>query len=366
MPKYKFPLFTPYINKDEKKLVIDCLDSNWISSKGKYIDKFERKFSQYINTKYCISVNNGTAALHLAILSLGIGPGDEVIVPSFTYIAPVNAIRYAGAKVKFIDSNYRTAQIDENEIIKKINKNTKAIIIVHLYGYVCNIPKVKRICDKKKIFLIEDCAESFGSFFNKKHSGTFGKIGTFSFFGSKTITTGEGGMVVTNDKKIAEKIYKLKTVGVVKKKNNYWHDMIGYNYRMTNICAAIGLAQLNKKKEILKKKEKVFKFYEKKLKNLPIRFIEILKGSKSSYWQIVIFVNNLKIRNALSKFLESKKIETRTSFPPVHTMPMYKSKNKSILKKAKILSETGICLPSSPSLKENDIKYICDQIKGFL
>ena len=366
MPKYKFPLFTPYINNDEKKVVVDCLNSNWISSKGKYIDKFEKKFSNYVNSKYCVSVNNGTAALHLAILALDIGPGDEVIVPSFTYIAPVNAIRYAGAKVKFVDSNFSTAQIDENDLIKKINKKTKAIIVVHLYGYICNIPKVKKICDNKKIYLIEDCAESFGSFYKGKHSGTFGQIGTFSFFGSKTITTGEGGMVVTDDKKLAKKIFKLKTVGVVKKKNNYWHDMIGYNYRMTNICAAIGLAQLNKKNEILKKKEKVFKIYKKNLKNLPLRFIEITKNSKSSHWQIVIFVKNLKIRNALSKFLESKKIETRTSFPPVHTMPMYKLKQNIVLKKARILSETGICLPSSPSLKEKDIKYICEQIEKKL
>ena len=365
MTKYKIPLFTPFINYKEKKYVLDCLKTNWISSKGKYIEKFEKSFCKYIKSKYAITVNNGTAALHLALLALGIKKGDEVIVPSFTYIAPVNVIKYVDANVKFIDSDLSNGQIKESDIVNKISSKTKAIIIPHLYGYLCNLPKIKKICKRKRISLIEDCAESFGSFFKKKHSGTFGDIGTFSFFGSKTITTGEGGMVVTDNKEIAKKIFKLKTVGVVKNKNNYWHDIIGYNYRMTNICAAIGLAQLNKKKEILYKKKKVFLSYKKRLRNTPIRFLEEIKDTKSSYWQIIIFVKNNKIRDELSKFLERKKIETRTSFPPVHTMPMHKLSKKNYLLNAKILSKTGICLPSSASLEEKDINYVCTQIKNF-
>ncbi len=365
MPRYKFPLFTPFINNKEKKLVSECLTSNWISSKGKYIDKFENKFSKFIKSNYCITVNNGTAALHLALLSLGIKKGDEVLVPSFTYIAPVNAIKYVGATVKFLDSKVETGQIDEDSIKKNITKNTKAIILVHLYGYMCDISKVKKICDKYKLYLIEDCAESFGSYFNKKHTGTFGDVGTFSFFGSKTITTGEGGMVVTNQKNLAEKIYKYKTVGVVKKRNNYWHDVIGYNYRMTNICAAIGLAQIDKSKKILSEKKRVFLSYEKNLKNTQIKFLKIINNSKPSFWQIVIFVKNSKIRDSLSRYLERKGIETRTSFPPIHTMPMYKKKLKSRLPKTKILANTGICLPSSPSLKNNEIKSICNHIKNY-
>ena len=366
MSFYKFPLFTPYINNEEKKLVAECMDTNWISSKGKYIDKFEKKFSEFVNSKYSISVNNGTAALHLALLALDIKKGDEVLVPSFTYIAPVNAIKYVGASVKFIDSNLLTGQINEEAIVKNISKKTKAIILVHLYGYMCDINKIKNICKKFKLFLVEDCAESFGSYYKNKHSGTFGQIGTFSFFGSKTITTGEGGMVVTNDKKIAEKIFKLKTVGVVKKRNNYWHDIIGYNYRMTNICAAIGLAQLNKKRIILREKIRVFKNYSKNLKETNINFLKIVKKSKPSYWQIVIFVKNRNLRDSLSKYLERQGVETRTSFPLVHIMPMYKIKKEINLKEAKILSNTGICLPSSPSLKNKDITIICNHIKRHL
>ena len=362
MTKYKIPLFTPYLNHKEKEYVLDCLKTNWISSKGKYIEKFEKKFSNYVNAKYAITVNNGTAALHLALLALNIKKGDQVIVPSFTYIAPVNAIKYVGADVSFIDSDLTTGQISEEDILKKINKKTKAIIIPHLYGYLCNLVNIKKICNKKKIFLIEDCAESFGSFYNKKHSGTFGDVGTFSFFGSKTITTGEGGMLITNNKTIAKKVFKLKTVGVVRNKNNYWHDIIGYNYRMTNICAAIGLAQLNRRSHILKNKKKVFLNYQKELSDMPLRFLKEIKRSNSSYWQIIIFVKDLITRNKLARFLENKKIETRTSFPLVHTMPMYKSKNL-LLSNAKKLAETGICLPSSASLSKKDIKYVCDQIK---
>lgn len=262
MVKYKIPLFEPIINKKEHQYVLDCLKSNWISSKGKYIKLFESEFSKYIGVKYSVAVNNGTSALHLALLALNLKKNDEVIVPSFTYVAPVNVIKYVGAKIKFIDVKLLTAQLDENILEKKITKKTKAVIVPHLYGQCAEIEKIKKICSKKKIFLIEDCAEFFGCTFKKKHLGTFGTIGTFSFFGSKTITTGEGGMVVTNSRKIAELIEKLKSQGVKRIKNDYWHDIIGYNYRMTNICAAIGLGQLQNRKKILNLKKNVFKYYK--------------------------------------------------------------------------------------------------------
>ena len=218
MIKKNIPLFTPFIGSNEKKYVLDCIKTKWISSRGHYINKFENKFSKFTRSRYSISVNNGTAALHLSLLALNIKKGDEVIVPSFTYVAPVNAIRYVDATPIFIDVNFFTSQIDETILDKKITRKTKAVIVPHLYGYSANIEEIKKICKKKRIFLIEDCAESFGCFFKKKHLGTFGDIGTFSFFGSKTITTGEGGMVVTNNKKIAELVIKLKTQGVSRKK----------------------------------------------------------------------------------------------------------------------------------------------------
>jgi len=367
MSKYKIPLFEPSIGKEEKKYVLDCISSNWIGSKGKYIEKFEKKFSTYVKSKHAITVNNGTAALHLSLLALDIKRGDEVIVPTFTYIAPVNAIKYVGADVVFVDSKLETCQLDESKLQEVVSKKTKALILPHLYGQIAEIEKIKKFCDRNKIYLIEDSAEAYGCFYKKKHVGTFGVIGTFSFFGSKTITTGEGGMVVTNNKKIAEKIYKLKTVGVDHTKNNYWHDIIGYNYRMTNICAAIGLAQLNKTKVILKNKKKVFEIYNKFLDFNKIRMNSVIKKSISSYWQITIFLKNKFYRDELRKLLEENGVETRTSFPPIHKMPMYnKNFSKKLFPNAIRLADTGICLPSSTSLGKKEIINICSIVNRFI
>ena len=367
MIKKKIPLFTPFIGSNERKYVLDCIKTKWISSRGHYINKFENKFSKFTRSRYSISVNNGTAALHLSLLALNIKKGDEVIVPSFTYVAPVNAIRYVDATPIFIDVNFFTSQIDETILDKKITRKTKAVIVPRLYGYSANIEEIKKICKKKRIFLIEDCAESFGCFFKKKHLGTFGDIGTFSFFGSKTITTGEGGMVVTNNKKIAKLVIKLKTQGVSRKKNDYWHDIIGYNYRMTNICAAIGLAQLEKYKLILNYKKNIFNTYKKLLNKKKIRMNLPVNQSTPSYWQIIIFFKTKEIRDNLRNFLNKNHIETRTTFPPVHQMPMYKKKiNRNLLKNTNILSETGICLPSGTIIKKKEITKICNIINNFL
>ena len=364
--KYKTYLYEPITGRDEKKFVNDCLNSNWISSKGKYIKKFEKRFSNFIKIKYSITVSNGTAALHLALLALNIKKRDEVIVPTFTYISPVNAIKYIGAKVKFIDSKLKTWQIDETKLEKMITKKTRAVIVPHLYGQVSEIKKISKIYRKKKIFLIEDCAEAFGCYYGKKHLGIFGDISTFSFFGSKTITTGEGGMVVTNNKKLADKIFKLKMVGVVKNRY-YWHDIIGYNYRMTNICAAIGLGQLKKAKNILIKKRKVFKNYYSFLRNANLQISKEIENTKSSYWLINIFLANKKIRDGLAKYLKKNKIETRNTFNLVHKMPMYfKKSQKNLFSNAQILSNTGLSLPSGPNLSKLEIRKISSLVKNYL
>tara|TARA_B100001057_G_scaffold62651_1_gene56153 strand:- start:1893 stop:3020 length:1128 start_codon:yes stop_codon:yes gene_type:complete len=364
--KYKTYLYEPIIGRDEKKFVNDCLNSNWISSKGDYIAKFEKKFSKYINIKHSLTVSNGTAALHLALLALDLKKKDEVIVPTFTYISPVNAINYIGSQIKFIDSDIETWQIKIDDLKKKISKKTKAIIVPHLYGQVCDIKKISEICKKKKIFLIEDSAEAFGCYYKNKHLGTFGDISTFSFFGSKTITTGEGGMVCTNNKRLAEKIYRLKMVGVVKNRY-YWHDIVGYNYRMTNICAAIGLGQLKKAKIILKKKREVYRLYKLFLNDLNIKMNTEQKNSRSSFWLINIFLKDKKSRDNLARYLKANKVETRNTFNPVHLMPMHKKKNnhKKFIN-AQHLSNTGLSLPSGPSLKMSEIRNICNLIRNYL
>ncbi|EFG9803382.1 GDP-perosamine synthase RfbE/PerA, partial [Escherichia coli] len=237
------PVYQPSLTGKEKEYVNECLDSTWISSKGNYIQKFENKFAEQNHVQYATTVSNGTVALHLALLALGISEGDEVIVPTLTYIASVNAIKYTGATPIFVDSDNETWQMSVSDIEQKITNKTKAIMCVHLYGHPCDMEQIVELAKSRNLFVIEDCAEAFGSKYKGKYVGTFGDISTFSFFGNKTITTGEGGMVVTNDKTLYDRCLHFKGQGLAVHRQ-YWHDVIGYNYRMTNICAAIGLAQL--------------------------------------------------------------------------------------------------------------------------
>jgi len=357
------PIYTPYTNSIEKEYVLKCLDDNWISSKGEYIGLFEKSFCDYTSVKYASAVSNGTVALHLALLALDIGPGDEVIVPVLTYIASVNAIKYVGAKPVFVDSKVDTWNIDENRIKAAITSKTKAIMAVHLYGNSCNIKKISYICNKHKLLLIEDAAESFGSYYNGKHTGTIGDIGTFSFFGNKTITTGEGGMVVSKNKQLIDKVNMLKNQGLSKRKE-YFHEIIGYNYRMTNLCAAIGLAQLQKAKDILARKRSIMLEYKKLLKNEDIIFQVDEKNSINSYWMVSILVRNKKILNNVRKNLELNRIETRPIFPLINSMPMYKSNEHFSV--ALNISNRGITLPSFPALKNSDLRFISDNIINVL
>lgn len=360
---YKYPVYNPSLGKKEKENVLECLDSTWISSKGKFINLFEKSFSAFTGIQYSASVCNGTVAIHLALLALEIGEGDEVIVPSFTYIASVNAIRYTGAKPVFVDSDLTTWQIDPNKITEKITKKTKAILVVHLYGQPCKMDEIIYIANKNNLFVIEDCAEAFGSLYNQKHVGSFGDISTFSFFGNKTITTGEGGMVVTNNLSLHEKVVHLKGQGLAKDRE-YYHDIIGYNYRMTNICAAIGNAQLERANELIEKKYLIAKWYEQNLKSLPITFHSQVGNVKHSFWMVSILLKDSEERNAIRLFLKENGIETRPTFHPVHLMPMYFEEGLS-LPVAENLGSRGINLPSYPDLTEEGVIFICNKIKEF-
>ena len=224
------PVYQPSLTGNEKKYVNECLDTSWISAKGKFVEQFETAFSKYIGADHAITVANGTVALHLALIALGIGRGDEVIVPTLTYVASVNAIAYTEATPVFVDSLKSNWQVDPDDIERKITEKTKAIMVVHLYGHPCDMERIMAIAKKHDLFVVEDCAEGFGSYFAGQHVGTFGDISTFSFYGNKTITTGEGGMVVTNDETLYARASHLKDQGMAKFRQ-YWHDVIGYNYR---------------------------------------------------------------------------------------------------------------------------------------
>ncbi len=359
----KIPIYQPSLVGNEKKYVNDCLDSSWISSKGKYISDFENAFANYIDIEHAASVCNGTVAIHLALIALGIGPDDEVIVPTLTYIASVNAIAYTGATPVFVDSLPDTWQMNPDDVKRKITSKTKAIMAVHLYGHPCDMDALTKIAKENEIFLIEDCAEAIGTEYDGKHVGTFGDIATFSFFGNKTITTGEGGMVVTNDETLHQRSLHFKGQGLAKHRQ-YWHDVVGYNYRMTNIQAAIGLAQLEQVETFLQKKKNIAHQYADAFKGTDIDFHMSSENVNHSYWMCSILVPNAEIRDPMRDHLGQVGIETRPLFYPVHTMPMYSSQFQRHIV-AESIGWRGINLPSYPDLTLEQVDLVIKAVKSF-
>lgn len=357
------PLYQPSITEIEKKYVNDCLDTGWISSKGEYVTKFENYFSNYTGINHSISVSNGTVALHLALLALNIAPGDEVIVPAFTYIASVNCIKYVCANPVFASSRTSDFQVDIVSIRALIGPRTKAIILPHLYGHMCEIERIVELCNQHKILIVEDCAEALGSSYKSTHCGNFGDIATFSFFGNKTISTGEGGMVSTNNKLYADRIRHLKTQAVSSTKE-YWHDQVGFNYRMTNICAAIGLAQLERIDSIISRKKDIANKFISEINHESIRVLKPHSYCQSSFWLTTIVLPCGDSRDRLRALLLEHGIETRPTFPMANTMPMYSDCNTD--KNLNSLpSETGMNLPSFPDLTEENLNKIIAVINEF-
>jgi len=357
----EIPIYKPSLAGNEKKYVTECLETAWISAKGRFVGEFESKFARYVGIDHATTVCNGTVALHLALVALGIGPGDEVIVPTFTYIAPVNAIVYTGATPVFADSDAKTWQIDPNEVKRKITGRTKAIMAVHLYGHPCDMDGLVAIARENRIFLVEDCAEGFGSLYKGRHVGCFGDISCFSFYGNKTITTGEGGMVVTNDQTLFERTLHFKGQGLAKYRQ-YWHDVVGYNYRMTNVCAAIGLAQLERADELIAKKIEIAGWYDRQLKDSFFVRHDPVGDVRHTYWMYSVLVPKLSMRDPVRLRLESAGIETRPTFYPVHTMPMYSAKYEKH-RIAEDIGWRGINLPSYPDLTPEEVDYICENLK---
>lgn len=357
------PVYQPSLTGNEKKYVNECIDTTWISSKGEYVNKFEESFANYIGVNYATGVCNGTVAVHLALLALGIGPGDEVIVPTFTYIASVNPIKQLGATPVFADSLDDTWQVDPDDVKKKISPATKAIMVVHLYGHPCDMDKIMQIAHENDLFVIEDCAEAIGSEYKGKKCGSFGDIAAFSFFGNKTITCGEGGMVLTNDPTLYDRAFRLRGQGLAKDRE-YWHDMVGYNYRMTNIQAAIGLAQFEQIQRFIDRKQEIAKYYQENLRGLPITLHKAVGDVLHTYWMNSIMVENASERDTIRDFMKDRGIETRPTFYPVHTMPMYSEKFQRHIV-AENISLRGINLPSYPALREEQLKFVCDTIKDY-
>lgn len=358
----RIPVYAPYLHGNEKKYVNECLDTSWISSRGAFISRFEEAFCQYTGASHATSVCNGTVALHLAMEALGLGSGDEVIVPTLTYIASVNTIAQTGAVPVFVDSLESTWQVDPEDVRRKITSKTKAVMAVHLYGLPCDMDALVAICQEHGLYLIEDCAEAFGSLYKGRHVGTFGDVATFSFFGNKTITTGEGGMVVCRDERLHQRCCHLKAQGVSSSRE-YWHVELAYNYRMTNICAAIGLAQLEQIDEILARKRAIADAYAEGLKGLPLKVHQEMPNVRHSYWMCSVLLDDAAARDDLRRHLAELEIETRPFFYPAHTMPVYREEASYPV--AESLSARGINLPSWPGLDQNETGRVIEVIRSY-
>ena len=364
--RLRLPIAEPAIGEKELSYVTEAILGGWVSSAGSFITRFEKLFSEYCGAKYAIATSSGTTALHLALESLNITRKDEVIVPTFSFISTANAVCYTGARPIFIDSEQDSWNINPELIEAAITPKTKAIIAVHIYGHPAKMDAINNIASKYNLKIIEDAAEAHGALYKGHRVGNLGDIGCFSFYGNKTITTGEGGMIVTDNPKVAEKIRILRDHGMSPEKK-YWHILLGYNYRMTNLQAALGVAQMEKIDSLLAAKKRISLRYSKALRNVSgINLPQDNDWAVRSTWLYTITVNTKvfgKNRDQLMEFLKSHEIDARPAFPSIHKQPIYRTGQQ--LPVAEELSNTGLSLPSSVNLLDSDVNRVSTVIKAF-
>ncbi len=374
------PLCEPYISGNEWNYIKSCLDDNWVSSIGKYVDEFEKKIAEYTNSLYAIATVNGTAALHISLLICGIKPNDEILTSNLTFISPANAIRYVGAWPVFIDAEPNHWQIDidkltdfitnkckwENgSLINKISKRiVTAILPVNILGHPIDIDSIKKIADKYNLKIIEDCTESLGAKYYGKISGSVSNVSCFSFNGNKLITTGGGGMIVTNDQKLAEYAKHLttqaKSPGI-----EYIYNEIGYNYRLTNLQAAMGVAQMEKIDQFINSKIKIAKKYNSSLQNIPsVTTMKEASWAESVWWMYTILVgdHNDDSSRKLLDILDKQNIQTRPIWQPMHLSPVHFDSQSTDCSVSEILYKKGLSLPCSVGLNENDQNSVISKI----
>lgn len=359
------PISKPSITQKEITLVTDAVKSGWVSSLGKYIDLLEHRFADFCKSDYAIATSSGTTALHLALVSLGIKSSDEVIIPDLTFVATASAVKYIGAKVVLVDIDEDTLCLSPKAVEQAITTKTKAIIPVHLYGHPADMTKLKQIAKKHKILLIEDAAEAHGAKIKKQRVGAIGDAGIFSFYGNKIMTSGEGGMIITNNKNQYEKMKHLRDHAMSTKKR-YWHTELGFNYRMTNLQAALGVAQLDRIESLISKKHRIMQWYKNELQCIPkIKLNFQAKWAESVYWMICLEIKDLqeKQRNKLMDNLKKRGIDSRPYFYPISSLPMYPNAPTPIAHK---VSQRGLNLPSYFDLTKNQVRYICNNVKELI
>ncbi len=359
------PVSKPSITKKEVEYVTAAIASGWVSSLGEYINAFEQKFAEFCGTKYALTCSNGTTALHLALITLGLKPGDEVIIPDLTFVATANAVKYVGGKVVIVDVDAETLCIDPVAIEKAITEKTKAIIPVHLYGHPANMPAIMEIARRHNLLVIEDAAEAHGAEVEGKKVGAWGNCACFSFYGNKIITSGEGGMITTDDEMFYNRAKYLRDHAMSPEKR-YWHTEVGYNYRMTNLQAALGLAQLERIDEILEKKQEIFSWYQQALAGQPhIQLNRTAPWAKNVYWMVLMEIDGLteKQRDDFMRTLREHNVDSRPYFYPLSAMNEYPGTSTPVTYR---IYQAGINLPSYFDMEKRDVERVCNAVKKCL
>jgi len=357
------PLHEPRFIGNEKKYLNDCIDSTFVSSVGAYVDRFEKEFALHVGSKYAIATVNGTAALHVSLVLMGVGKNDEVITQPLTFIATCNAITYCGATPIFVDVDRETmglsptalrlflnknAEVKGNQCINKMTRKIiKACVPMHTFGHPCRIDEIKTICNEWHIALVEDAAESLGSYYKSQHTGTFGKVGAFSFNGNKIITSGGGGVVITDDEALAKKAKHITTTAKVPHKWEFVHDEIGYNYRLPNLNAALLVAQLEQLDGFLENKRALAKLYEEFFQDSNISYIKEPKNSKSNYWLNAILLENKEQRDIFLEYTNSNGVMSRPIWTLMNKLEMFKMCQCGDLSVSLWLEERVVNIPSS-------------------
>lgn len=358
-------LAQPQLTGNEYKYLMDAFLSTWISSTGKYVTQFEENFSKFCGAKYGVAVSNGTVALHLALSALGIGEGDEVIVPDITFAATINAVIYTGAKPVIVDVEADSWCMSSDALEKAITPNTKVVVPVHIYGQPCDMGRICEIAMKHQLYIVEDCAEAHGAKWNHRRVGSFGIISCFSFYGNKVITTGEGGMCITDSEELNEKMRILRDHGMSRKKK-YHHEVVGFNYRMTNLQAAIGVAQLERIDDILDWRMQLEEQYRKRfsmINGVTMQKNDLPDRDKIT-WLVSILVEERK-RDQVLEMLKENGIDTRNFFIPLSEMELYK-KYAGECRQSKKISRMGLNLPTTHEIRGKDIETIANLIESVL
>ena len=366
---WRLPVMEPSLGGNELKYASDCITSGWISSQGEYVGRFEKAFCEFGDAQHSLCVSSGTTALHLALVALGIGPGDEVIVPNLTFAATANVVMHCGARPVFADVSRATWTVTAADIEPRITPRTKAIIPVHLYGHPCDMDPILELAKRHGLKVIEDAAEALGAEYKGRKVGTLGDVGCFSFFANKVITTGEGGMTTTNDRALHEHMQVLRDHGM-QKSRRYWHLFPGFNYRMTNLQAAIGLAQMERIDAFLDNRQQVARRYNERLGALDgIILPPEAEWARNIYWLYSILIDEQRAgvtRDQIAARLGTHGIDSRPFFYPVNIMPPYEWANAESYPVTEWISARGLSLPTSKSMSVEDVDRVCTEIEAIV